>query len=100
MNRHERPLCVAQAEPASRLETAGFSVTGFIAERLAEKGDPNAVDFGMRRLGIDIHSTEAARFRELLLQLTHDLLVRRGELVTQRQRALRDAIAARVIKAN
>ena len=74
-------------------------VTGFIAERLAEEGDPNALDFGMRRLGIDIHSTEAGRFRELLL-LTHDLLVRRGELVTQRQRALRDAIAARVINAN
>lgn len=53
----------------------------------------------MRRLGIDIHSTEAGRFRELLL-VTHDLLARRGKFITQRQRDLRDAIAARVIKAN
>ena len=67
MNHHERRLRVTQAEPASHPETAGFSVTGFIAERLAEKGDPNALDFGMRRLGIDTHSTEAGRFRELLL---------------------------------
>ena len=74
-------------------------MAGFIAERLAEHGDPNAVDFGMRRLGIDIHSSEAGRFRELLL-MTHDLLARRGEFVTQRQLDLRDAIAARVIKAN
>jgi hypothetical protein len=66
----------------------------------SEKGDPNASDWECGAWGIDTHSTEAARFRELLLQLTHDLLVRRGELVTQRQRALRDAIAARVVNAN
>ena len=82
-----------------RAEPAGFSVTGFIAERLAEEGDPNATDFGIRRLGINIHSTEAVRFRELLL-VTHDLLARRGDDVTQQQRDLRDAIAARVINAN
>ena len=82
-----------------RTERASFSVADFIAERLAEQGDPNATDFGMRRLGIDIHSSEAGRFRELLL-LTHELLARRGEFVTQRQRNLRDAIAARIINAN
>ena len=53
----------------------------------------------MLRLGIDIHSSEARRFRELLL-LTHELLGRRGEFATQRQRDLRDAIAARIINAN
>ena len=82
-----------------RTERASFSVAGFIAERLAEHGDPKAMDFGMQRLGIDIHSSEAGRFRELLL-MTHELLGRRGEFVTQRQLDLRDAIAARIINAN
>ena len=92
MNHYERRKPV-------RTKGASFSVAGFIAERLAGQGRSERHGFRNAAPGHRYPLLGSGRFRELLL-LTHELLARRGEFVTQRQRNLRDAIVARVIKAN
>jgi hypothetical protein len=74
----------------------GYELTERVAQRLADRGDPDAFNFGLKDLGVAVDHLSEAELHDLIHTAYHILACRSWAALTNRQQWLLLALDARI----